>query len=170
MAYIEQDKLDALLAKLDNTCAENNLIFSFRNKSYPVRIVIAPDGSMDGQISMLDNPVGCNSKDASRAFVFVDGGIQEKTTGEFTLSDTLISKLKNMAKKIHYTWLQVFHRDTLDRDHLNDLADRAEPPEDYDQQQIDEALPDNVEDTADELAGMTLDEPDYDPGDDANDE
>ena len=58
MAYIEHDQLDAQLKKLENVCAENGFTYKFLRDKYPVRIIISPDTSMDGQISMLDNPVG----------------------------------------------------------------------------------------------------------------
>ena len=75
MAYIEHDQLDAQLKKLENVCAENGFTYKFLRDKYPVRIIITPDGTMDGQMSMLDNPVGYNTKGSALAFVFVDGDV-----------------------------------------------------------------------------------------------
>ena len=52
MAYIEHDQLDAQLKKLENVCAENGFTYKFLRDKYPVRIIITPDGTMDGQMSM----------------------------------------------------------------------------------------------------------------------
>ena len=53
MAYMEKDKLDTLCQKLENTCEENHLSYKLVTRD-PIGIVIRPDMTMEGQITMLD--------------------------------------------------------------------------------------------------------------------
>ena len=64
MAYMEKDKPDTLCQKLENTCEENHLSYKLVTRD-PIGIVISPDMTMEGQITMLDNPTGYNGKDSS---------------------------------------------------------------------------------------------------------
>lgn len=104
MAYMEKDKLDALCQKLENTCKENHLSYKLVTRD-PIGIVIRPDMTMDGQISMLDNPAGYNGKDSSLTIFFADAGVEYKFAGEFSISKQLLNKLLNMDQKIHYMYL-----------------------------------------------------------------
>lgn len=101
MAYIEHDQLDAQLKKLENVCDENGFTYKFLRDKYPVRIIISPDTSMDGQISMLDNPVGYNSRDCSISFVFNDGDLTEDfgKGGGLVIKDSLLMSFRRICKK-----------------------------------------------------------------------
>ncbi len=114
MAYMEKDKLDTLCQKLENTCEENHLSYKLVTRD-PIGIVIRPDMTMEGQITMLDNPTGYNGKDSSLTIFFADAGVEYKFTGEFSISKQLLSKLLNAARKIHYMYLWVFFRDEMER-------------------------------------------------------
>ena len=114
MAYMEKDKLDTLCQKLENTCEENHLSYKLVTRD-PIGIVISPDMTMEGQITMLDNPTGYNGKDRSLTIFFADAGVEYKFTGGFSISKQLLSKLLNMAQKIHYMYLWVFFRQELER-------------------------------------------------------
>lgn len=114
MAYMEKDKLDTLCQKLENTCEENHLSYKLVTRD-PIGIVIQPDMTMEGQITMLDNPTGYNGKDSSLTIFFADAGVEYKFTGGFSISKQLLSKLLNAAQKIHYMYLWVFFRDEMER-------------------------------------------------------
>lgn len=114
MVYMEKDKLDTLCQKLENTCEENHLSYKLVTRD-PICIVIRPDMTMEGQISMLDNPTGYNGKDSSLTIFFADAGVEYKFTGGFSISKQLLSKLLNAAQKIHYMYLWVFFRDEMER-------------------------------------------------------
>lgn len=114
MAYMEKDKLDTLCQKLENTCEENHLSYKLVTRD-PIGIVIRPDMTMEGQITMLDNPTGYNDKDSSLTIFFADAGVEYKFTGGFSISKQLLSKLLNAAQKIHYMYLWVFFRDEMER-------------------------------------------------------
>ena len=114
MVYMEKDKLDTLCQKLENTCEENHLSYKLVTRD-PIGIVIRPDMTMEGQITMLDNPTGYNGKDSSLTIFFADAGVEYKFTGGFSISKQLLNKLLNMAQKIHYMYLWVFFRDEMER-------------------------------------------------------
>lgn len=114
MAYMEKDKPDTLCQKLENTCEENHLSYKLVTRD-PIGIVIRPDMTMEGQITMLDNPTGYNGKDSSLTIFFADAGVEYKFTGGFSISKQLLNKLLNMAQKIHYMYLWVFFRDEMER-------------------------------------------------------
>lgn len=114
MVYMEKDKLDTLCQKLENTCEENHLSYKLVTRD-PICIVIRPDMTMEGQISMLDNPTGYNGKDSSLTIFFADAGVEYKFTGGFSISKQLLSKLPNAAQKIHYMYLWVFFRNEMER-------------------------------------------------------
>lgn len=114
MVYMEKDKLDTLCQKLENTCEENHLSYKLVTRD-PICIVIRPDMTLEGQISMLDNPTGYNGKDSSLTTFFADAGVEYKFTGGFSISKQLLSKLLNAAQKIHYMYLWVFFRDEMER-------------------------------------------------------
>ena len=122
MAYIEHDQLDAQLKKLENVCAENGFTYKFLRDKYPVRIIITPDGTMDGQMSMLDNPVGYNTKGSALAFVFVDGDVylNPGKEGGLSLSKRLQNKLRTIAEKVYFNYLKVFFIDTLEAKKMAD--------------------------------------------------
>ncbi|WP_418710780.1 hypothetical protein [Allofournierella sp.] len=122
MAYIERDNLEALLTKLNNTCEENDLVYKFESGRYPVRILIGPDQSMEAQMSMLDQDVGHNGKDATICFVFADGKLTYKISDGFVVNEALFNKLKNLAKKIHAAWLWVYFRESLDHARQEEMA------------------------------------------------
>lgn len=114
MQYLEKDELDSLCRKLESLCGENNL--SYRLVTHdPISIVIQPDMTMEGQISMLDNQAGYNGKDSSLTFFFADADVEYKFTGGFVISKQLLNKLLKMAQKIHYMYLWVFFRQTLEQ-------------------------------------------------------
>lgn len=59
---------------------------------------------MDGQMSMLDNPVGYNTKGSALAFVFVDGDVylNPGKEGGLSLSKRLQNKLRTIAEKVYF--------------------------------------------------------------------
>ena len=114
MAYLERDELDRLYGKLEDACKEKHLSCQLVTRD-PIRIVIQPDMTMEGQISMLDSPAGYNGKDGALEIVFVNTEPILKPHGTFVISKKFQDKLLNMARKIHYMYLWVFFRDEMER-------------------------------------------------------
>lgn len=161
----ELNKYEAYTKKMQGICDENNLLFKFERNSYPITLTIKPLGGIDAQLSMLEDTEenGYTSPDAAIVFTFKDGVLSYKTSKTFSISDALFSKIKNIFKNMHYTWLQHFYRDVLERGLIsqrlmpqaaeNDtLPEGAEAFEEYEDEEIEEIdTPENeeVEETED---------------------
>ena len=106
----EKYKFDTFKKKLQGVCDENGLVFRFHYEEHPIALVIRPSSGVSEQMSMLmqADEVGYKSPNASIVFEFRDGELFYKTAGNFTLDDALFNKVKNLAKNMHYLWLQHF--------------------------------------------------------------
>lgn len=118
----ENAKYEAYKKKLEGICDENNLVFSFNHNRYPITLTIRPVSGLEAQMSMLEaaEDEGYISPDATIIFAYKDGGLTYKISETFTISDALFSKLKNLFKNLHFTWLQYFFRDVCERKLLSD--------------------------------------------------
>ena len=64
---------------------------------------------MDGQLSMLENPVRHNSAGSALEIVFADGDVYlNPKGGGLTMTKTLQNKLRGIAEKIYFLYLQCF--------------------------------------------------------------
>lgn len=113
----EMTKLEALQNKLGNICDENALTYGFHRETYPILLVIRPDESPAGQLSMLENAGQCDtgyiSQDASIVFKMVGGDLEYQMSEKFEISEALFNKVKVLFKKMHYLWLQHFHCEVI---------------------------------------------------------
>ena len=118
----EISKYEAYAKKLQGICDENDLVFKFERKTYPITLTIRPTGGLDGQMSMLAETEenGYISPDAAIIFTVKDGCLTYRVSKTFTISDTLFSKVKNLFKNMHYAWLQYFFRDVIERGVITD--------------------------------------------------
>lgn len=141
----ESGKFEIYKKKLQGICDENDLVGRFIYDVYPIKMIVQPSTDLDSQISMLesagDNGSGYISPDASIMFYFEDGELVERIKGTFDMSDSLKTKLKTLFKKMHYLYLQYFHRELV-KYGLNyiprisngtEKPKEAEPIEEYEQ-------------------------------------
>lgn len=114
---MENAKVDAFKKKLEGICDENNLVFRFRYDTYPITLTISPVSGMDAQITMLEmaDVQPYNSPDAKLVFSVEDGALTYKMSERFTIGDVLFNKIKNLFKNIHYMYLQMFHRECIEK-------------------------------------------------------
>lgn len=99
--------------KLEKLCESNDLKFSIKKSTFPIRFIIEPmltnaDPSqltLDGADSDVEE-----KNEISMEFVFAEELIV-KFIGDFVIDDETLSKLKNQAKKLHYIHLQMWFRD-----------------------------------------------------------
>lgn len=110
--YIEETAFEDTQRKIEQICRENSLACKLVT-SDPIKLVIWPDASMEGQISMLDEPSGGNGPDSLLTIIFADADVTYKITGDFVISRQLLGKILNLARKIHYMQLWVFYRREL---------------------------------------------------------
>lgn len=111
----EINKYIALKEKLQGVCDENNLVYGIQNARYPFRMTIRPTSGMDAQLDMLESlgdssDAGYISPDAALVFAYLDGDLVCKTSKQWTISETLFNKLKNIFKKLHALWTQYYFR------------------------------------------------------------
>ena len=75
-------------------------------------------------------PTRCRCWKRSIKFSYEDGAIKYTLSKEFVISDALFTKLKNLFRNLHDTWLQYFHRTVIQKKLLN--ANVPDIPEDAD--------------------------------------
>lgn len=158
MANVEKDCFDILFSKLQGICDANHLICRFRGDRYPITLTIVPDTSIDGQMSMIEEDQHFNGKDSSLVFCFVDGSLTYRIKG-FTLPETTMNKLKNMAKKLHHAHLDLFFRNHMESRHLVDDDAAEDIPDELPEDDLwqEDAAEDPEADT-DEIEGGIPDE------------
>jgi hypothetical protein len=138
----ESAKFEAYRKKLQGVCDENNLVYTLRKDKYPITLAISTTGGMDGQLTMLENAEvdGFRSPDARLVFFFKDGALSWRISDTFTISDTLFSKLKNLYKNLHFTWLQFFHREIVESGIIENSAMPTIDDEDDAENIVDDSL------------------------------
>lgn len=165
----ESGKFEVYKKKLQGLCDEHNLVYRFRKDKYPITLTFQTTGDISGQMSMLEaaEEDGYRSPDATLMFAYKDGELVYRIAETFTISDALFNKLKNLFKNMHYTWLQFFFRDVVERQTLApEQMPAIEDDDDGDGDIIDEAF-DEMQDALEPLE--TFDEDDEgDPEDGAD--
>lgn len=109
----EMDKVTEQKRKLENVCEKNGLICKLECKRYPIRLTIRPAKNMDAQMSMLEqaDQKGYTSPNAKVILEMIEGEVKHHFTGgDFSIGDTLLSKLKKMFRNIVIDYTQAAHR------------------------------------------------------------
>ena len=166
----ELNKFEALQKKLGNICDEHNLCYRFRKDTYPITLTISPCGGVNAQMTMLEvaDDEGYRSPDATIVFYSKDGDLCYKLSEQFTISDALFSKIRNLYRKMMAYWCQHFFRYCIERNLLaadkmpqlpddgEDLPEGAEPIEevDPDNEELEEPL-ESVEDEGDQEENLS---------------
>ena len=132
----ESAKFESQKKSLQGICEENHLVFRFRADTYPITLTIRPTGGMDNQMriaAMADEKGMGTHPDAQMTIFFEDGELNVRTTERFEISDMLLSKIKNIYRKMHSFWLQFLQREIAEKDLLRNLPRiEAENPADGD--------------------------------------
>lgn len=110
--YVEEATFEELKQKIEKICQKNSLMCKFVAGD-PIRLVIWPDMSMEGQLSMLDEPAGHTGHGSVLTILFADADVTYKISGDLVISRKLLSKLLTNAQKLHYMYLWAFYRQTL---------------------------------------------------------
>ena len=107
----EFQELMTIEGKLAELLAAHNLVYTFSSDDYPISITVEPNLDPSAQMEMFANDdAGVSSRDAKLRFIFQDGNIIVRTDSRLIISDALLSKIKGLAKKMHYLYLQAYHR------------------------------------------------------------
>ena len=98
----EISKFQQYKKKLEGVCNEHDLVFRFRQDTYPITLTIYPSQGVEEQLSLLAEEADKRlSPDARLVFFFKDGELGYKIDKDFAISDALFSKLKNLYKNMH---------------------------------------------------------------------
>lgn len=101
------DKFDAQEAKLENTLADKHLLHEFDATRYPMTLTITQNQAPDEQMALYDESSdGVSSQDAMLVLTFPVGEIGVRVYGRLIIPDTLLSKIKNIGKKMRDLYLQ----------------------------------------------------------------
>lgn len=113
----EIDKYKAQKEKLENLCDEHSLTYRLDHDGYPITLSLRPMQGMYEQMTMLEDAEdgkGRISQDAVLIFFLKDTEFSHQITGTFTISETLLSKFRNVFKKICSFWMQYYYRETIE--------------------------------------------------------
>lgn len=100
--------------KLAETLAENNLVHTFRTRSYPVVLTISQDASPEAQVALFENTDGSvSSRDAKLRLIFELDGLKIQTDSRLVMSDALMNKVKGLAKKLNAAYKEAFFADKI---------------------------------------------------------
>lgn len=139
-------------AKLVELLNDNQLVRRFNPDRYPITLTISPDVSPEAQMTMYSMAEdGASSRDAKLVFSFPVGEIGIRIVGRLIMSDALMNKIKGLAKKMHYLYLQgqfAMLSENMTFPRVVPLEDEEDEPEDCE------------DDAADVDGGTEPDEPD----------
>lgn len=110
-------KYSAMQEKLDNLAEKHELIYIWDTVSPHITLTVKPKALETEQTSFIaDDEDDKSSSDAAISFIFKNGEIIINTVGKLFITEALIGKFKNIAKKMHYLYLQLLHEETFDAD------------------------------------------------------
>lgn len=137
-------KYNAMKDKLDNTLEANGLIGTFVTDENPIMLTVKPNTVDAGQTSMFpEGEENKSSLDAKLSFIFQDGDVIITTDEKLVISESLMNKLKNIAKKMHYLYLQAAFESFINGESSEDFTEQFEDEKDT-------AGPDEFEDEDEE--------------------
>lgn len=100
-------KYNALIEKLENLMEKHDLVYELCTEK-EISMTVKPKSLDAEQTSFIEDNEEKSSGDAAIKFIFRDGAITISTTGKLFITESLINKLKTMAKKLHYLFLQTY--------------------------------------------------------------
>lgn len=86
---------------------KEGLTYLFRTGNYPIILSISPRKDTVSQMGLFANE-DASSADAEMRFIFLLEGISIRTDNRLIMSDQFMTKVKNLAKKLHYAYLQAY--------------------------------------------------------------
>ena len=100
------ENYDDLLSKMEKACYDENLKLIRREHEFPIIYSFIEEPDEQIRFGEEDEP------ETNNAFSFIFGEeLTFQSPTEISISDEVLSRLKNMAKKLHYLYLQVFFAD-----------------------------------------------------------
>lgn len=102
--------------KLAELLAEKSLLHTTNTSSYPITLTVTQNQAPDAQMAIWTNSDGSTSaQDSVLRFIFHLDGLEIQTNSRLVMSDTLMSKIKGLAKKIHAAYVHTYFAATVDQ-------------------------------------------------------
>lgn len=109
------DKLD----ELDAVCRENKFEYDFSYQDYPIKLTI----------KAMDRKQETENNNPDITFEIINGDLLYAISKDFTIQDKIFGRIKSLFQKLHYSYLQMFHRDVVEG-RLLKAKYNPEPPDD----------------------------------------
>jgi hypothetical protein len=94
--------------KLEKLCDDNDLQYTFKIDDFPIIVTIKPHWEKAAQ-QRIDFGEQEPTTDPNARIELVFGHeLILRSYGDFVIDDDLLNKIKNSAKKLHYTFLQLY--------------------------------------------------------------
>lgn len=102
--------------KLAELLAEKNLLHTTKTSSYPITLTVTQNQAEDAQMAIWASADGStSSQDSVLRFIFNLDGMEIQTNSRLVMSDTLMGKIKGLAKKIHAAYVHAYFASTVDQ-------------------------------------------------------
>lgn len=102
-------------AKIMGICDNEGLQYDFLMHNFPIIARITPTEDRLDQMTLLEDENENNYVNGEILFIFADE-LTVQIKNDFIISDDLMNKLKNNAKKMHYIFLQKYFKDRKERE------------------------------------------------------
>ncbi len=99
-------------SKMEKLCDKNHLEFSLLKESFPIIMTISPiwEEAAQEKLEFQNMEEPCPAKtdpEATIKFIFGEE-LTISTANDFLIDEALFGKIKNIAKKMHYAYLQLY--------------------------------------------------------------
>ena len=135
MASSEYSDFCDVYSKLTKLLSDYGYNVEFYGVGYPVTFTVTPDMEAQGQSTMFDDEEDeAAAYGAQLRLIFQDSGVIVETAQRLKMPEELLNKVKSLAKKAHYLFLQAFFRGQM-------TQTKSAEDEDY----MPDALPERIE-------------------------
>lgn len=107
-------RFEEAFVKFRKLVTENGFDLDINTQSKDITMTIRNPIDAVEQTSFIDVEEDKSSYDASISFVFKDGEVLLNTTGKLYISESLVNKLKNQAKNLHYLYLWEYREERME--------------------------------------------------------
>ena len=112
----EKTRYNAIKDKLDKLLDDNNLVGTFHKDTYPICLSVGQNMEPSAQMELFKTAThAISATDARLQYIFSDGEIIVRTDSRLIISDDLMTKIKGLAKNMHYLYLQAFFRERMEK-------------------------------------------------------
>lgn len=98
------------LERIEKICREEGLEFQLSKVNFPVIATIKPNLEFRNQMVMDIGEHGRNTRNGEIKLIFADE-LTMQIIDDFTIEDSLLNRIKNATKKLHYIYLQMYFKE-----------------------------------------------------------